>query len=72
MGTKVETISVCEQCGCKNVREGAEGFVPPIGWAELELTYRLKGSGWTNNRRIVKVLCPRCAEEVEDWYGKGI
>ncbi len=64
-GVNVITRTICEQCGITDERVGAEGDVPPISWAEAELTYREEGSGWTNNRRITKILCPSCALKIE-------
>lgn len=66
-GIKVITRTICGQCGLIDEREGAEGYVPPVSWAEAELTYRERGSGWTNNRKITKVLCPTCAQGIEKY-----
>lgn len=70
MTTKVYTITECEMCSKINEREGAEGFVPPVGWAKVELLYREEGSGWTNSTRYRKQLCPDCAQKVLKLIGE--
>ncbi|KKK93135.1 hypothetical protein LCGC14_2695890 [marine sediment metagenome] len=64
MGTEVKTHTKCDRCGEEDTRDGAEGSLPPVGWAEADLTYRLKGSGWTHNARYRACLCPKCADAV--------
>lgn len=66
MGTKVYTESICELCGQKDRREGAEGDTLPVGWADASVTFRLKGTAWPYTRHISKTLCPKCAEKIEE------
>ena len=68
-GIEVLTKSTCKMCRKVEWREGAEGKFPPVGWAEFSLTYRLDGSGWTNNLSVYKTLCPECAYKVELFVG---
>ena len=65
MSSIVKTITTCGRCGAVDEREGASGFVPPIGWASLHLTRRDEGSGWTNNTHLFREdICPACQEIV--------
>ncbi len=66
MGIEVLTLSTCDMCGGVDKRRGAEDECP-IGWAILELSYRLDGSGWENNTRYKKELCQNCANSIRDF-----
>lgn len=63
---KVYTETICGMCGKFDRRPGAESHFPPVDWAEVTLTYRLDGSGWTHNKRYRKDICPDCAKKVQD------
>ena len=63
MAIKVLTESTCDICGKIHIRDKAEGGIPPIDWASLELTVRLEGEGWTNHRTIYSYqVCAECIE----------
>lgn len=65
--TKIFTETQCARCGKVDRKQRYEGTIIPVGWAELELTYRREGSGWTNNSKFVNSLCPECADKVRDF-----
>lgn len=66
MTTTVVTRSVCDRCKCVCERVGAEGGVPPVGWASFSLYFRAKGDGWAGGGRARHAqLCPNCAAVVE-------
>ena len=58
------TETDCGICGKVEQREGSQ-YAPPVGWARLDLVYRLEGSGWTNNIPFQVELCPKCADKVK-------
>ena len=64
MSINVETVSLCDRCGVKDVRAGGEGDIPPVGWAHATVTTRYHGSGWTNNQRTTAYLCGPCSDDV--------
>lgn len=68
MSNKVITRATCDRCLDTTEFEGAEGAVPPVGWASLSITRRLAGAGWTNAEyplgRSHFQLCERCTTEV--------
>ena len=64
-GIQVFTETECGMCGEIDRREGAEGTIPPVGWAEITLIFRHEGNGWENNTLYNKYLCPTCANEVK-------
>lgn len=72
MNTQVYTETICDRCSQSDRREGAEGSVPPVGWAQLDIAYRVAGTGWSGGgRRVTAVLCPACARVVEQAAAQG-
>jgi len=71
MATKVYTESTCEMCGRIKRSEGDEGVTLPIGWAEVVIFYRLSEFNMSENRRIVKPVCPKCAGRLEQFLQPG-
>lgn len=66
-GITVYTESVCGKCGLVDKREGADGGVPPVGWAQAIVSFRTPGSGWSGGAIHTKAtLCPSCAVVVRD------
>ena len=61
MASKVYTTSTCDRCGTRETREGADGSMPPVGWATCTITKREVAIGWTNHTSIFNgIVCPGC------------
>ena len=64
MATNVVTKTVCDRCGKTHERPGAEGDTPPVNWFDFDLTRRLPGEGWTNNKATRATLCVNCGKAI--------
>ena len=65
MAIVVQTVTTCELCGAVDVRQGAEGYTPPVGWSEMVIRTRGVGAGWSNTGRPFDgVICPVCTERM--------
>lgn len=62
-GTKVYTEATCGFCRFVTREEGAHGDCPPVEWAELKLSKRFAGEGWTNNETMRWLVCPECQKK---------
>lgn len=66
MSTEVYTESTCDRCRRVERRPGAEGKMPPVGWAVATIQWRAPGTGWSGGgRREEACLCPACADAVD-------
>ena len=69
MATKVQTISICDQCGITHTRDAAEGSLPPVDWSAMDIITRFAGPGWANNKRTEKQICPECTSNLLKYLG---
>ena len=60
----VYTETTCDTCKMvlRETNDGS-GHCPPVGWAEVTVSRRLNGAGWTQSTRLFHgYLCPECQE----------
>lgn len=68
MATVVQTVSKCGICSAVDIRPGAEGETPPVGWSVIRMTAREEGAGWTHSFRLIDDhICGSCSSSVVDF-----
>lgn len=73
MAIVVQTVTTCDLCGAEDIRLAAEGYTPPVGWAEMVIRSRGDGAGWSNTGRPFDgVICPSCTGDLRAWIDVAI